>query len=211
MNWILFEVLPISNIETPSVLEIAAHKYHYLTETSERFRVLINNRIEISPISQSYHGYSQSLIDQEGIDPNEAFESFHHFCQDLPLVSSNLKQALNAFPSQVHTDLNFDLKEGFSLLELATRLLDPLPVRTARLSSLCSYYKLNQLEYESASCNLARSIKLMNEVLCPLLKKAGFTHFESLKELCEKEWYSSKISFGKFKGRDSVKQMRILN
>ena len=202
MNWILFEVLSISNIETPSVLEIAAQKYDDLHETSERFRVLINNRIEISPISQSYHGYSQSLIDQEGIDPNDAFVSFHHFCQDLPLVSSNLKQALNAFPSQVHTDLNFDLKEGFSLLELATRLLDPLPVRTARLSSLCSYYKLEQLEYESASCNLARSIKLMNEVLCSLLKKAGLTHFELFKELCEKEWYSGKISFGKFKGRD---------
>ena len=39
-------------------------------------------------------------------------------------------------------------------------------------------------------------------LLCPLLKRAGATHFESLKELCEKEWYSSKISFGKFKGRD---------
>ena len=202
MNWILFEVLSIANIDTPSVLEIAAQKYDDLHETSERFRVLINNRIEISPISQSYHGYSQSLIDQEGIDPKEAFESFHHFCQDLPLVSSNLKQSLNAFPSQVHTDLNFDLKEGFSLLELATRLLDPLPVRTARLSSLCSYYKLEQLEYESASCNLARSIKLINEVFCPLLKKAGLTHFKYLKELCEKEWYSGKISFGKFKGRD---------
>ena len=83
MNWILFEVLPISNVETPSVLEIAAQKYEDLHETSERFRVLINNRIEISPISQSYHGYSQSLIDQEGIDAKEAFESFHHYLLDL--------------------------------------------------------------------------------------------------------------------------------
>mgnify|MGYP001230544820 CR=1 FL=1 len=133
---------------------------------------------------------------------DDAFESFYDFCQDLPLVSSNLKQSLNAFPSQVHTDLNLDLKEGFSLLELATRLLDPLPVRTARLSSLCSYYKLEQSENESASCNLARGIKILNDVLRPLLKKAGITNYKSLKELCEKEWYSGKISFGKFKGRD---------
>ena len=83
MNWILFEVLSIANIETPSVLEIAAQKYDDLYETSERFRVLINNRIEISPISQSYHGYSQSLIDQEGINPNDAFESFYDFCQEV--------------------------------------------------------------------------------------------------------------------------------
>ena len=148
MNWILFEILPIANGDVPTVLEIAAQKYNDLNETPERFRVLINNRIEISPISESYHGYSQSLIDREGTDPDDAFSSFSDFCQNIPLVSSNLKQCINSLLPQVQPGLTFDLNKGFSLLELATRILDPLPVRTARLSSLCSYYKLEQSENE---------------------------------------------------------------
>ena len=206
MNWILFEVLTIANIDAPSVLEIAAQKYDNLTETSQRFRVLINNQIEISPISQRFHGYSQALIDQEGIDPNEAFKSFNDFCQGKSLVSSNLKHSLDSslLPvlNETHQGSGIALRRGFSLLELASRILDPLPVRTARLSSLCSYYKLEQTENESASGNLARGTKLFNHVLCPLLQKAGIIHFDAVKELCEKEWYSSKISFGKFKGKD---------
>jgi len=90
---------------------------------------------------------------------------------------------------------------GFCALKLAQRLLDPVPAGNCKLQTLRQYYRLPGSGAHTAMGDVFTVIELMKEVLRPLAEKRGLDTWEKIVKFAGDEWYPSRLSFGKFKGR----------
>jgi len=90
---------------------------------------------------------------------------------------------------------------GFCALKLAQRLLDPVPAGNCKLQTLRQYYRLPESGAHTALGDVLTVIDLMQQVLRPLAEKRGLDTWDALNEFAGDEWYPSRLSFGKFKGR----------
>ena len=76
-----------------------------------------------------------------------------------------------------------------------------MPAGNCKLQTLRQYYRLPESGAHTALGDVLTVIDLMQQVPRPLAEKRGLDTWEALKEFAGDEWYHSRLSFGKFKGR----------
>jgi DNA polymerase-3 subunit epsilon len=93
-------------------------------------------------------------------------------------------------------------QRGFCALELARRLLDPVPAGNCKLQTLRQFYHLPERGAHTGLGDVQTVIDLFGDVLQPLAKNRKLQTFESICHFTESLWHPRRIPFGKHKGRD---------
>ena len=204
MKWIAFELLSAGTQDKIRILEIAAQAFSDFQPTGGQFHVLVNHEIDISPIATRMHGYDKHDFERKGLLPEEAYQRFIDFCGESPLVSMNLRSSVDRLllPSFEDSGIRITerINEGFSIMELASRILDPLPTINAKLVTLCSYFKIKTAELTNAKEEIQSIVSLLSEVIFPLVEKKSLNNFSDLRNELKKKWFPTKLTFGKYKG-----------
>ena len=202
-EWILLDTETTGFAKPTFVVELGAQRMKGWEPVGEPFCELINQGKEIPEEAQRVHGYTQEILERDGLPPEEVYEAFREYADDLPLVSYNraydLKQVL--YPEWKRIGIDPIGGEGFCALELTQRLLDPVAAGNCKLQTLRQYYRLPQRGAHTAMGDVETVVDLMREVLRPLAEKRGLTSWDKLMEFASGVWYPSKLQFGKFKGR----------
>jgi hypothetical protein len=92
--------------------------------------------------------------------------------------------------------------EGFCALRLAQRLLDPVPAGNCKLQTLRQFYRLPERGSHTAMGDVETVIDLLREVLQLIAEDRGLATWNDICAFTKKDWFPSRIAFGKFKGRD---------
>ena len=105
-------------------------------------------------------------------------------------------------------------QRGFCALELARRLLDPVPAGNCKLQTLRQFYRLPERGAHTALGDVNTVVDLMDSVLRPLAEVRGLHTWSDVVALTEKLWFPSQMAFGKFKGRnfrEATRDSELLN
>ena len=141
---------------------------------------------------------------------------------DKPIKSETLHQLLEAAMSGlpvVAYNLAFDWDQvllpewqrmglgpigqrGLCALELARRLVDPVPAGNCKLQTLRQFYRLPERGAHTALGDVQTVVDLLGTVLRPLAEARGLHTWDDLLAQTEATWFPSLIAFGKFKGRN---------
>jgi len=202
--WIILDV-EVSGIVAPIyVVEIGSQKMRGWAPDGPPFRRLINHNADISPAASRVNGYTREILERDGDDPNSVYKDFAAYVGDLPLVSYNLQFDLDdvLLPEWQRVGIAPIGKRGFCALELARRLLDPVPAGNCKLQTLRQFYRLPQRGAHTALGDVETVVDLMGSVLHPLAEARGLQTWEDLLAFTESTWFPSQIAFGKHKGRN---------
>ena len=122
----------------------------------------------------------------------------------MPLVAYNLRFDLDdvLLPEWQRLGVSPIGERGFCALELARRLLDPVPAGNCKLQTLRQYYRLPERGAHTALGDVETVADLMNTVLRPLAEARGLHTWSDVVALTEELWFPSQMAFGKFKGRN---------
>jgi len=93
-------------------------------------------------------------------------------------------------------------QRGFCALELARRLLDPVPAGNCKLQTLRQFYRLPERGAHTALGDVETVVDLLGSVLRPLAEARGLHTWETVVAFTESTWFPSLIAFGKHKGRN---------
>lgn len=198
-QWVIFAIKTVGQAPT-YVVDLAAQRMCGWRPVDEPFRRLINHGLdaELLPPDQI------ALIERDGYEPSEVYRKFRDYGGSLPIVSYDLKRDLDDVLASEWTRLNINpsMLPGFSVKALARRLLDPIPMDTVSLQAICRFYSLPENIGDGAAGTVLSVIELLKNVLSPLLNRAALRSWQDIIAFVESEWFPSKITFGKYKGRD---------
>ena len=149
------------------------------------------------------HGYTREILERDGSPPAEVYEAFAVYAGNLPVVAYNLEYDWDKvlLPEWQRLGIAQIGVRGFCALKLAQRLLDPVPAGNCKLQTLRQYYRLPESGAHTALGDVLTVIELMRQVLRPLAEKRGLDTWEKIVGYAGDEWYPSRLSFGRFKGR----------
>ncbi|MEZ5555252.1 exonuclease domain-containing protein [Haliea sp.] len=202
--WILLDT-ETSGIKAPVfVVELAAQRMRGWEPEGEPFRRLLNHNSDMSPEASRVNGYTREILERDGDPPLNVYEDFAEYVGDLPLVSYNLKYDLDSVLQPEWSRLGVAPigNRGFCALELAQRLLDPVPAGNHKLQTLRQYYRLPERGAHTALGDVETVADLMQQVLKPLAKQRGLLTWDEIVDFGAATWFPSRIAFGKYKGRD---------
>jgi hypothetical protein len=91
--------------------------------------------------------------------------------------------------------------DGVCALRLAQRLLDPVPAGNCKLQTLRQYYRLPERGAHTALGDVMTVVDLFGQVLRPIAEQRGLHTWDAIVRYASDEWYPSRISFGKHKGK----------
>ena len=111
------------------VVEIAAQRMRGWEPNGLPFRRLVNHGLDIPPEAARVHGYTREILERDGDDPAEVYRDFARYAHDLPIAAYNLSYDWDEvlLPEWQRLGLAPVGKRGLCCLELARRLLDPVP------------------------------------------------------------------------------------
>lgn len=203
-SWVLVDT-ETNGIHAPIfVLEVGAQKMKGWFPDGPPFRRLLNHNANISPEASRVNGYTREILERDGEDPVVVYRDFAAYAGGLPVVSYNLSfdwdQVL--LPEWKRMGIAPIGERGFCALELARRLLDPVPAGNCKLQTLRQFYRLPERGAHTALGDVGTVVDLLREVLHPLAEKRGLHSWGDLLGFTEMPWYPSLIAFGKFKGRN---------
>jgi DNA polymerase-3 subunit epsilon len=149
------------------------------------------------------HGYTREILERDGIDPVKAYEELAAYSGSLPIVAYNLQYDWDQvlLPEWKRLGIPQISVSGFCALKLAQRLLDPVPAGNHKLQTLRQYYRLPENGAHTALGDVLTVIDLMQQVLRPLAEQRGLDTWEKIVGFAGDEWFPSRLSFGRFKGR----------
>ena len=202
-SWILIDTVVTSFTTPVFALDLAAQKMLDWNKDGEPFQCLINNSSSISTDTSNKHTYAREIIERDGSVPTEAYRNFEAYCGALPVVAFNLKHNWNdiLIPEWKRLGIAQIGVPGFCAMKLTQRLLDPMPAGICNLQTLRQYYRLSNNGMPAALGDVQTIIDLMQQVLRPLAEKRGLDTWEKIVAFSGDEWFPSRLSFGKFKGR----------
>jgi DNA polymerase-3 subunit epsilon len=90
---------------------------------------------------------------------------------------------------------------GFCAQRLAQRLLDPVPAGNYKLQTLRQYYHLPEHDAHSALGDVMTVADLFTNVLSLIADQRRLDSWDKLAAFANEEWYPSRLTFGKFKGK----------
>ena len=132
------------------------------------------------------------------------YRDFAAYAGGLPVVAYNLAfdwdQVL--LPEWQRMGLGPIGQRGLCALELARRLVDPVPAGNCKLQTLRQFYRLPERGAHTALGDVQTVVDLLGTVLRPLAEARGLHTWDDLLALTEATWFPSLIAFGKFKGRN---------
>ena len=201
--WILIDT-ETNGIHPPIyVVELGARRMRGWEPEGEPFRRLLNHNQDLSPESSRVNGYTREILERDGEPPRAVYAAFADYVGDLPLVSYNLNYDLNQVlqPEWARMGLAPIGRAGFCALNLAQRLLDPVPAGNCKLQTLRQYYRLPERGAHTALGDVDTVADLMGLVLRPLAEQRGLQTWDEIAAFAAAPWYPARIAFGKFKGR----------
>jgi len=121
------------------------------------------------------NGYTREFLERDGSAPEEVYRNFGAYAGALPVVAYNLEYDWDQvlLPEWKRLGISQIGVPGFCALQLAQRLLDPLPAGNCKLQTLQQYYRLPENWAHSALGDVQTVIDLMQQVLRPLAEKRG--------------------------------------
>ena len=201
--WILLDTETSGLSQPVYAVELAAQRMRGWERDGAPFRRLLNHGCAIPAEVSRVHGYTREILERDGSPPAEVYEAYAAYAGDLPVVAYNLDYYWDQvlLPEWKRLGLAPIGERGFCALKLAQRLLDPVPAGNCKLQTLRQYYRLPESGAHTALGDVLTVVDLMKEVLRPLAGKRGLDTWEKLKNFAGDEWYPSRLSFGRFKGR----------
>ncbi len=203
-EWIVFDTETNGLIPPIAVVELAAQRMQGWDPVGPPFRFLVNQNAEISPEALRVNGYTREILERDGELPLTVYRAFADYVEDRPLASFNLDFDLDQvlIPEWQRFSLKPAGRRGLCLLRLAQRLLDPVPAGNCKLQTLRQYYRLPERAAHTALGDVLTTIDLLQDVLRPIAETRGLTTWAQLQDFSEQEWFPSRLSFGKHKGRN---------
>jgi DNA polymerase III epsilon subunit-like protein len=202
-TWILLDT-ETTGLSTPVyVVELAAQRMRSWQPRGEPFRKLLNQNQDIPTEASRVHGYTHEILERDGEPPQQVYRDFAEYAGNLPLVSFNLEYDLDEVlkPEWKRLRIGAIGSRGFCALRLAQRLLDPVPAGNCKLQTLRQYYRLPERGAHTALGDVQTVADLFAQVLRPIAEHRGLDTWEKLVAFAAKEWFPSRIAFGKHKGR----------
>ena len=202
-SWILLGTETTSFAKPFFILDLAAQKMRAWKADGEPFRRLLNHGCVVPPEVSRVNGYTREILEQDGSSPAKVYEEFAAYAAGLPLVAFNLEHDWNEvlLPEWKRLGIPQIGIPGFCALKLVQRLLDPVPAGNCKLQTLRQYYRLPENGAHTALGDVLTVIDLMQQVLRPLAEKRALDTWEKIVGFARDEWFPSRLSFGKFKGR----------
>jgi len=202
--WVLLDT-ETNGIQAPIyVVEIGAQKMKGWLPDGPPFRRLLNHNADISPEASRVNGYTREILERDGEDPLAVYQDFAAYAGQVPLVAYNLAFDWDKvlLPEWQRLGLAPIGQRGWCALELARRLLDPVPAGNCKLQTLRQFYRLPERGAHTALGDVQTVVDLLDSVLRPLAEARGLHTWADLLALTEATWFPSLIAFGKFKGRN---------
>ena len=202
--WVLLDT-ETSGITAPIyAVEIGAQKMRGWLPDGPPFRRLLNHNTDIAPAASRVNGYTREILERDGDDPAAVYAAFATYAGALPLVAYNLRFDLDdvLLPEWQRLGVSPIGQRGFCALELAQRLLDPVPAGNCKLQTLRQYYRLPERGAHTALGDVETVADLLGSVLRPLAEARGLHTWADVLAFTQAEWFPSLLAFGKFKGRN---------
>jgi DNA polymerase III epsilon subunit-like protein len=202
-SWILLDTETTGFAAPVFVVELAAQRMRGWDPEDEPFRELLNQNQDIRDETSRVNGYTREILERDGEPPAHVYREFAKYAQALPLVSFNLEYDMDEVlkPEWQRLGVASIGAPGFCALRLAQRLLDPVPAGNCKLQTLRQYYRLPERGAHTALGDVQTVADLFSHVLRPIAQHRGMDTWEKLAAYAAEEWYPSRISFGKHKGR----------
>ena len=202
-RWILIDTETTGLSAPIFVVEIGAQLMEGWSPSGPPFRRLINQNAAIPPEASRVHGYTKEILERDGESAVSVYSAFAKYVQGLPIVAFNLAYDLEQvlMPEWARLGIATIGKPGFCALKLAQRLLDPVPAGNCKLQTLRQYYRLPERGAHTALGDVETVVDLLALVLAPLAERLGLDTWDKVSHYAAEQWFPSRISFGKFKGR----------
>ena len=203
-SWVLLDTETNGITKPIYAVEIGAQKMRGWLPDGPPFRRLLNHNADIPPQASRVNGYTREILERDGDDPAAVYAAFAAYAGSLPLVAYNLRFDLDdvLLPEWQRLGLSPIGQRGFCALELARRLLDPVPAGNCKLQTLRQYYRLPERGAHTALGDVNTVVDLMDSVLRPLGQARGLHTWADVLAFTQAEWFPSLLAFGKFKGRN---------
>ena len=202
--WVLLDT-ETNGIKAPIyVVEIGAQKMKGWLPDGPPFRRLLNHNADIPPEASRVNGYTREILERDGEDPLAVYQDFATYAGQVPLVAYNLAFDWDnvLLPEWQRLGIAPIGQRGWCALELARRLLDPVPAGNCKLQTLRQFYRLPERGAHTALGDVQTVVDLLGTVLRPLAEARGLHTWADLVAVTESTWFPSLIAFGKFKGRN---------
>ena len=202
-DWLLIDIETTGTTQPIFVVEIAAQRMRGWERIGESFHRLINHNKDIPAAASRLDGYTREILERDGEPPLQVYAEFREYAADLPIVSCDLEHDWDGVLVKEWRRLGITPigNRGFSALRLAQRLLDPMPAGNCKLQTVRQYYRLPEREAHTALGKLDIVADLFSLVLRPKAEAIGLDTWNKVRDYAAEEWYPTRFTFGKFKGR----------
>ncbi len=203
-EWILFNTDTVGLRGAGRLVELAAQKMRGWEPLGEPFRKLVHPHVDWLKGVSTAHGYSREVLERDGEPLHVVLEAFARWCGARPLVAYNLDHHLNEALVPAWDEVRHSPhgeKNSLCLLHLAHRMLDPAPSGSCALDTLRQFYRLSEAAAFGCLGDVETASALLGKVLRPIMEQRGLTEWTVIKTYCDEEWYPSRLTFGKHKGK----------
>jgi hypothetical protein len=171
--------------------------------TASRSGACSITNVRFQPRRRGFTGYTREILERDGSPPEEVYRDFAAYAGSLPVVAYNLEYDWDKvlLPEWERLGISQIGVPGFCALKLAQRLLDPVPAGNCKSQTLRQYYRLPENGAHTALGDVRTVVDLMQQMLRPLAEKRGLDTWEKIVNFTKDEWFPSRLTFGKFKGR----------
>ena len=202
-SWILVDTETNGISDPVFVVDLAAQRMAGWEPVGEPYQVLLNQNIDIPPEASRVNGYTREILERDGVSAVSAYDGLRAYCGDVPVVSYNLEFDWDRVlvPEWRRLGIQTIGSRGLCALKFAQRLLDPVPAGNCKLQTLRQFYRLPERGAHSALGDVMTVVDLIRKVLRPIAETRKLDSWDAVKEYTNTEWYPTRLSFGKFKGR----------
>lgn len=199
-EWVLISLKKYSTNDYIFVTQIVAKKMRGWKPCCSSFSRQISNDAAPACETVGNYVYTDEIHVRKGGLALTAYEDFAQYVGSLPLVAYDLKHNYDnvLLPEWQRLGISRIGVPGFCIMQLAKRLLDPLPTDNCELQQ---YHRLRGDRGHTAFDDLWTLLSLIQEVLYPLIEKQGLSTWKQVVDYATCEWYPSRLTFGKYKGR----------
>jgi len=202
-DWIILDIETTGLAAPIHIIELAAQRMRGWEPVGDPFRKLLNHQAEVPDEASRIHGYTRDTLERDGESPHAVHATFADYADGLPIVAYSLdfdlEQALK--PEWARLKIAPIGSAGFCALRLAQRLLDPVPAGNCKLETLRQYFNLPERGAHTALGDVLTVVDLLSSVLRPIAEERGLDTWAKLADYAREEWYPSRLTFGKYKGR----------
>lgn len=202
-EWIILDTETTGFASPIFVVELAAQRMRGWEPDGLPFRRMLNHGTAIPPEASRVHGYTREILERDGDTPRNVYHDFAAYVGKRPVAAYNLAYDWDdvLVPEWNRLGLSPCGSRGLCLMQIARRLLDPVPSGNCKLQSLRQYYNLPARGAHTALGDVETVIDLGQSVLRPLAEARRLITWDALVSFSEAPWFPARIPFGKFKGR----------